>query len=341
MKLIEILLAVLFIGVAIGASISDLKWGIIPNRLLIFGLGGGIVLNCIYYFINVNNLVKGYIINLFTVIIISILFYGFHVWSAGDSKLCILLVSLLPGRVYLFDEKLMAPAIRIFIFIFSIGFIYVVLESIIIGIKKQSLLSFDKFRFNLKHILMNYIAVSAILAIANHFMAYFFPVFYEDNIMIIQFINLFIIMLLQDKKWVEQPAIVFPLGIIWIAISIILQIKISITWWFFLIIGLVMLLRIFSEKYNYELIKTSEVQPGMILSLNSIIRFQSSRVKGLPLHTTEDLRSRLSAEDVKAILNWEKSKHGEGFIIIVRKLPFASIISISAFLFVFTEVFFL
>ena len=62
--------------------------------------------------------------------------------------------------------------------------------------------------------------------------------------------------------------------------------------------------------------------------METIARFQNSRVKGLPLYTTEDFRTKLNSEQVKSIKRWKKSKSGTETVIIVRKLPFAVFISI-------------
>jgi preflagellin peptidase FlaK len=341
MTLIEGSLIVLLAGIAIIASLSDLYKGRISNWLLLFGLAVGCILNAIYYWIFADNLIWNYLINLSLVTVMSVLFYGFHVWSAGDSKFSILLVFLFPARLYNLDQKILAPAIAIFIFIFSIGFLYVVVESVVLGLKRRDLFHFGGFHIKLKRFFKRYFVIASVLFICSQSIFFLFPAFYEDNHLLILFFNLFIILLLQDQKWPEHTAVVVGLTGACVILLLLLRTQIAINWWLYLIVGLVILTRMFSEKYNYEVIATSTVRPGMILSFNTVVRFQPSRVQGLPLHTTEDLRSRLSEEDVQAILRWEKSKFGEGSIVIVRKLPFAIIISAGMVLFILTEVFFL
>jgi hypothetical protein len=91
----------------------------------------------------------------------------------------------------------------------------------------------------------------------------------------------------------------------------------------YLLLMFVMIFRKISEKYNYIEIPTSSVKAGMILSLGTIVLFKRSKVKGLPISTTEDMRSRISEDEAKSILRWEKSKYGEANITIVKKMPFA------------------
>ena len=64
---------------------------------------------------------------------------------------------------------------------------------------------------------------------------------------------------------------------------------------------LLVVFRTFAGKYNYKTIPVSELKPGMILSMGSILLFAGSRVKGLPSFSTEDLKSRLSAGEVDSI----------------------------------------
>jgi len=72
----------------------------------------------------------------------------------------------------------------------------------------------------------------------------------------------------------------------------------------------------------YEEIKIADLKKGMILSTISSMMMQNSRVRGLPPVSTEDLKSRLTEEQVNSICRWSKSRKIET-ITIVRKIPFA------------------
>lgn len=72
----------------------------------------------------------------------------------------------------------------------------------------------------------------------------------------------------------------------------------------------------------YEEIKIADLKKGMILSTISSMMMQNSRVRGLPSVSTEDLKSRLTEEQVNSICRWSKSRKIET-IAIVRKIPFA------------------
>lgn len=339
MIIVESLLFSLLIFISTLVSISDLRKGNIPNKLLILGLSIGIGLDFIYYWKFERLIVESFLVNLIVATLISILFYGTHVWSAGDSKLSILLILLVPGKIYSDASTGIAPCILIFIFIFSIGFIYVIIESVVLAIKRRDRLSLKGIQFNFRYFIIRFFSISAILFMLSQAISIVFPTFFAENSFLILFINLFIILLIQDLEWLNKPVFAVSLVLICIGIAFITKAHYVINWHIYIIVAFVVLLRSFADKYNYETINTSEVRPGMILNLGTIMLFQRSQVKGLPKYTTEDLRTKLTREEVEAIHRWEKSKHGEKTIAIVRKLPFAIIISISTILFVLTEVF--
>ena len=69
---------------------------------------------------------------------ISIAFYAIHIWAAGDSKLLILTIMLIPTRLY-YEGNIVSATVVLIIMIFSFAFIYTIIESICIGIKEKNL----------------------------------------------------------------------------------------------------------------------------------------------------------------------------------------------------------
>ena len=102
---------------------------------------------------------------------------------------------------------------------------------------------------------------------------------------------------------------------------------------FFILVIIIMIFRMIAEKYNYEEIKIENLQPRMILSYGSILRFYSSRVRGLPKITDETTDSRITKEEVDSIKRWSKTKKGQETIEIVRHIPFAPFILLGEILF--------
>lgn len=111
------------------------------------------------------------------------------------------------------------------------------------------------------------------------------------------------------------------------AIDIILTIKFyvpgNIQWKSYTVLFLALFLRHIMSGYNYQEIPTKNVEKGMVLSYVTLAKFLPSRVKGLPKQGGEDMRYRITEDEMNAIKRWESSKYGEDTIIIVRKIPFA------------------
>lgn len=338
MNVVELLLVADLVAVSTLASISDLKYGYISNKLIVIGLVIGVILDAVYYIFFQRPLAAGFGINLAVVACISVLLYGFHVWSAGDSKLSILLAALIPANIYSNAATSVAPCIVIFIFTFSIGFIYAVAESVVLGIRRKDLFSFSGLHFNYKDLIFRFASVSSLLFLLSVSAAMIFPDFCENNRLLILFGNLIIVLLIQDWKWLANPFAACGLVLLGIATAIITKTHYVVSWYVYFIVAGLILLRTFAEKYNYETIKTEDLKAGMILSLGTVMRFKTSKVDGLPFFSTEDLRSRLSQEEVQAILRWKDSRGGADSLVIVRKLPFAIIISGSTIVFVIMEV---
>lgn len=105
------------------------------------------------------------------------------------------------------------------------------------------------------------------------------------------------------------------------------------------ILLVVLLLRYLVSGYNYAEIETNQVKAGMILSVATVLEFQKSRVKGLPVATNEDMSTRLSEEEADAIRRWEQSKYGKEKIVIVRKIPFAIFITSGSVIFLLIRLF--
>ena len=145
-------------------------------------------------------------------------------------------------------------------------------------------------------------------------------------------ILIFIYRIIQNKK---QTVIVTTISIIFnIIYYIIMKFNIyQINIKMFIIVISIMIFRDISEKYNYECIKIENLKPRMILSYGSVLKFYSSRIKGLPKHTTETTDSRLTNDEVNSIKRWSKSSKGDDSIVVVRHMPFAPFMLIGEIIF--------
>lgn len=137
MIVVESLLLTILILTCVYATYTDFKTGLIYNKSLLISGAAVIALDCIYYILFQRELILGFLLNVSIVILLSIILYAYSFWGAGDSKLMILCVLAVPARFYASDLYNL-PLITIVAQTFSIAFLYLIIESVILGIINKS-----------------------------------------------------------------------------------------------------------------------------------------------------------------------------------------------------------
>ena len=331
-----------FIALIIGilATITDFREKKIYNKTIIYGVIVSFILYIVMWKQIDMELIKNYVINLSISILISFLFFYFKIWAAGDAKLFIAMIIMIPFELYEVDLSNIFPGIYLLIIIFSIAFLYVVMETIFLWAKdSEKFQKLKTIKFNIKTIkdwLEKYFMGYFIILLINNIIYLLFPTFQEKNgaLMLVcnMLILIFIYRIIQNKK---QTIIVTTISIIFnIIYYIIMKFNIyQINIKMFIIVISIMIFRDISEKYNYECIKIENLKLRMILSYGSVLKFYSSRIKGLPKHTTETTDSRLTNDEVNSIKRWSKSSKGDDSIVVVRHMPFAPFMLIGEIIF--------
>lgn len=331
-----------FIAIVLGfiSALTDFKDMKIYNKNIFIAL----LISSIIYLISFPSLeafyLKNYFLNLLITFCISFLFYYFRLWAAGDAKLFLAIVYMIPYSIYGIEEQNVFPALHLLIIIFSIAFIYVVLESIYLWIKdqikkeKKKKIEFSKNC--LKEFLVNYFMGYFVILFINNILYRFFNNFQYYNGSLIMLCNMllliFIYQIITDKKKISLLTIIFMiLNVIYYSIFgfVIQEVNLKM----FLIVLIIMLFRHMASEYNYEVIKVSDLKSRMILSYSSVMKFYGSKVRGLPQRTTESTESRLTEDEVASIKRWSKTKRGQENIIIVKHLPFAPFIFVGEIIF--------
>ncbi len=328
MTVIEASMLALLIMTCIYATITDLKNGIIKNEAILTSLIFAIILNVIYYLFCAAEYFTAYCLNVIVMSFISIAFYMLHIWAAGDSKLLILTIALIPARIYYVGNSVTATA-AIIIIVFSIAYIYTILESIHIGIKEKSLFAISGIKADVVGMVKQYIQCTCIVTIFDSMFGFSLPSFYAQNIAFVMILNMIIVFLSYNIKFITK----WWHFLILIALVLFIDFRLrdastNINLKLYILVGIVLILRIFAEKYNYKTIRTADVKKGMVMAYSTIMNFLPSKVKGLPTSTTEDIRTRITEEEAESIRRWENSKYGKSEIVIVRKIPFAIFISV-------------
>lgn len=337
MIITESLLLTVLLCTCAYVTYTDFKTGLIPNKALIISAAIVIVLDILYYSFFRSDLIVGFLLNFFVNMLISVLLYSYSFWGAGDSKLMILAGLSIPARFYMSD-MFNIPLLTLPVQTFAIAFVYLMAESIFLGIAHKNLFQIKKrnkpaFGINtIKSYLLSYVYI----LLFSFIIRFTTGNYLEKNSYIIPLCNFFIVFTILNFNFFQKKYIVLSV----LAADVILIIlhrnalpSFVPPIWNLLIIAVVMLFRNLAEKYNYKIIKTSSVTPGIILSFETVINFKASRIKGLPIATTEDFRSKISDSEAEAIKRWENSQTGSHEITIVRKLPFAIFITIGILIF--------
>lgn len=337
MIIVEALLIAVLICTCIYASITDIKNGIIPNKLLLISGAVCLVLNVVYYAFFAQQYFITFIVNFAILVTLSILMYAFNLWAAGDSKLLFLIVFAIPSRYYFTEMAIgLAPAIFVIVFTFSISFIYVVCESIIFRIQNRNKIKLKISKNGILSYLKNYLYCTVYIVMLNYLIMLLFPQFAATNASLITIFNLFITIIIYKYEFFFKPIALIGTSIIAIGAVVVNGLFNGFyppDFKVYLYLAIILFFRNISEKFNYDTIPTATVKKGMILANSTVAMMLPSRIKGLPEYSTEDMRSRLTEEQVDSIHRWETSRYGLSEVTIVRKIPFAIFMAIGSIIF--------
>lgn len=319
------------------STITDFKNKKIYNKNIIYALMASLFIYIVLWKQITVQYITNYCINIIISVIISFSFYYFKIWSAGDAKLFLAIIIIIPYNIYNVEKTNLFPALYLLIIIFSIGFFYVVLETLVLWVKDKKRIQIFKLKIkNIKQIIINYFMGYFVILFINNITLKFVPDFRINNGGLMLICNMLILFFLyRIIKGKRKALIIMSLFLIAnLTYYFIFGLRIyAINLKMFVFVLSIMLFRSFAEKYNYEEIRIENLKPRMILSFESVLKFYSSRVKGLPHSTDETTDSRLTTNEVNSIKRWSKTRKGQDTIIIVRHMPFAPFILIGEIIF--------
>ena len=335
MRIIECLQILLSIGVCIYSSGTDLKRGTIANKILFLAVLPSLLLNICYYGFFARDLTGIYLINLLAIAILAILFYGIHIWGGGDSKMLIFLAFSLPARLYYYYGNEAFPLLSLVVFIFSFGYIYLIFHSLICAIRKEESFQVSFNRSTISVFIKDYVIASIYLSLLLKIIYLAIPEFYLENQTLFLFLNVFAVMMICDIPLFRRIWLLVGCAIAGSGLAIYSRSFLSIeNLWIYPVIAILFVFRQLIARYNYKLLQVSEIRPGMILSAANVALMSSSKIANLPTGTSEDLKSKLTEENVAAIKTWYTTQKNYQVVTIVRKIPFAIFISFGYCLFV-------
>ena len=330
---IEIIMLSVLLSLCVIASVSDIQNGIVRNKTILLFFAISLALNIIAFVIYAPDRFLSFLVNIAMISLISMVLYGLGVWAGGDVKFSICAATLYPSGFYLHEDRVKYNLPLVLALAFAVGFFYLIFETFkdIVSDKEQK-------QIIKKNDVLGFLKSYLVLMCHSYLFSELFTlinIHTSKDLSILVLPIAFLIAYYSDKiPFLYKISYLLPLLAVNVTITFLTkQINLSKDIYTYVLIFLFALIRIAVSKFNYKEIKTDDVRKGMVLSAPTVMLFMNSKVKGLPLYTTEDLRSRLSQEEADAVIRWKKSKYGQPTVYIVRKIPFIIFISIGFILY--------
>ena len=338
MLICELLLFLVLLVCLPFAAWSDLKEGIVPNRLIVAACAVGSMIDVIYYATFSGNYFLPFFVNLFLTSLLSFFLYYLGIWGAGDCKLLMLIALFLPGRIFCKNGVWSFPGFFLAAIVFAVSFMTVFISSLLhykVKLKmresKKHPLSLEKTLGLLKNALFLFCLVGSINAILSLGFLSFLHLTYP----VILAMDFAVILIVNDR--IKTPALplllaalAFYLILTFLSITAFSWKKLIFTAFFILLLLVIQKIAI---RDNYQTISSKDVHQGMILDFSSVALLSLSEMPGLPTSTTADMRSRISQAEAEAIHVWGKKHPGRDQLVIIRKIPFAVFIAIGTLVF--------
>lgn len=324
---IELIYLLVMVSLCVVVIKSDLSEGMVYNKTLLIYLILGIAMNIIYYGIFQCDMLIPFIINSMVIFVIALVLFYTHCFAGGDCKLLMVLALLFPANCYIsYGNSLITVVFAIGIAIFY-GYVYLMITSVYSLIKKKSSMSTAYIRNYLVVFVRSFITaliyisgvnlVSRLLAT----MGIIIPIW---GVRIICIVCAWTVGKNSAfrKKWLLIMAIIID-----VILSIILKtVPFSIHLENYILVVALLICQMTIKTSLYEEIPVGELKKGLILAMGTTVLMQNSRVRGLPGISSEDLRNRLTEDEVQSVKRWAKGKKVET-LTIVKKIPFAAFIA--------------
>lgn len=320
----EICLCALGVGTGIWAAVTDIRDGIVSNQLLRRAALAAAAMDAIYYIFCVSDLGIPFLVNVLIVSAIAFLLFATHCWAGGDTKLMCVLALAYPAGCYLHWHGHILTLVFTVALAFTCGFVYLIAEWIRALVRRKAHISGKSVLRGLLSFLRSY----AVVLIYVSAMTLAFQAMASGGAELSALLRgaaaLVLAWIVCSVRALRRPVLVVIMLAAVIVLSIVLRtVPIGTSPLPYIALIVIVILRNAMKERVYVSVPTQDVRAGMILAAGTTAMFASSRVRGLPPVSTEDLRSRLTEEEADAVRRWGGSKNGAASVATVRKMPFA------------------
>lgn len=307
---------------------SDFRHGMIYNKVLAVFLALAIALDVVYYGFFVQDLFYNFIVNVLVVVVVCLYLFYSHSFAGGDCKMMIVAALLFPARFYWVYGNNNITLVFIIAFAIFAGYCYLLVSSVWAIVTKKVVITFDYVKSYLLDFLKSYITAMIYISLLNRLISIVYSHGFDVNVWIMRLLCLMVAWCIGRYACFKKWFLIFPTAGIGLIISIVTKTSpISLNPENYILVLLLLICQMTIKTTIYEKVEVSQLKKGMILTTFSSMLMQTSITKGLPGISTEDLKSRLTNEEIESIQIWAKATHTES-LTIVKKIPFAIFISI-------------
>ncbi len=312
---------------------SDLCTGYIYNKDLVVFFIVALVIDVLYYGFFMRNLFIDFSINILLVGLVSLYLFFTHSFAGGDCKMMIVASLLLPARYYWKFGNTDITLIFAMGFALFAGYCYLLGNSLHAILKKRVKITFDYMKNSILNFFKSYIFATIYIFFFNSIIIIFSNYVIDINIWMIRGICLVIAWCIGRFPVFRKRVVFIP--VVCMVIAILMTTKshpVFLNVGNYILVLLLLFCQMTIRTTIYEKVQISQLKKGMILTTFSSVLMQKSITKGLPGVSTEDLRSRLTENQISSIKIWAQATHTDS-LMIVKKIPFAIFISIGFLLY--------
>ena len=323
MIFLEIVMCLTFLTLCFVTTKTDLREGYIYNKTLLFFGTLAIVWDIIYYGFLVKDIAVDFLINVAIVVIVSLFLFFSHSFAGGDCKMTIVMALIYPARFYcVYGNTNYTLVISIGIAIFY-GYIYLLLSAIVGLVKKKNPMSVTYIKEYLTSFVKSFISAMIYISAINLILNAVGEMGIFVNVWIIRVLCMTVAWMVGKYSFLKKPLIMGCVMVFDVLLSIVLKvIPISINPENYVLVVILLLCQMTIKNNLYETVYIDDLKEGMIVSTISTMMMQGSRVRGLPKISTEDLRDRVTQDEIESIKRWAEGRNVNQ-ITIVKKIPFA------------------
>lgn len=333
MYVLEIISLCLALIMCIICTKSDIREGLVRNKVLIVFSGMAIVIDLVYYGFLAKDLLFDFLPNFIIVTLVSLALFYTHSFAGGDCKLSIVLALLYPARYYIVFKNSIYTLVFAIGLSILVGYIYLLATSVKAIVTKKVEITLNYVKNFFLSFLKSYVYAMAYIVLLNCFFILLENIGVIIDTWICRCLCMVLAWCVARYPIFKKIYFLIPTVIVIVIMSIINKVvPISLNPENYIFVLVLLLCQMTIKSTIYEKVKVQDLKKGMILTTFSSILMQNSITKGLPTISTEDLKSRLTMEEVESVKIWAKATHTEE-LTVVKKIPFAMFITIGFFIY--------